>query len=613
MLINNLLKRDDSLFFSVSATSRSPRPGEQHGIHYYFLSPSEFDKLEKQNAFLETVRVYNYKYGTFLNDFNRSDKHVICDMEVEGCRKVAGTFPDRTVKIMLLPPSFEIVLERLKKRKCGNLHERIKGTPNQLEDFDFFDYIVINNQGMDVLIHKIESIILSERLKYHKPLSHIEKLKSDFIDFINKATISTSMVKINQEVHHTYKRLSTIEYDNNEEENNLISNMEEEEDTMSKEKTKIQEERGNNMEKEEEKNIKIKKKKGMEEEIENPCQDEQTCSVETKKTAPSNKKVKIKMVEEETKSSVTTELEEDTDESDEDEEGEESETFNKSFRDGELIGQETLLEEIKKVSREIRNDREGENQGRSNDRREYSDRGQSFSNNRDSRGSNDSRGYAPRERSEGRGREGFRENRSFDRQEGVDPSQQQEGVSVSGFDQRPRSSFSNGARSSFGGGGRSFGGDRPSFGGGGRSFGGDRPSFGGGRSFGDDRAPREGFNSESKPEGSDAPREGGSFERRPSSSFGERRSFGGDRGFSGSRGGFDRPPREEFSRPFRDDANGSNNPNGNEVSMNISGSEAPKRNGFSDRGSFDRPRPERSGFSRGPSNFDRPRRPSNRF
>ena len=69
LLIKNLLKRNGNFIFSVSATTRNPRPGEIHGKHYHFLSHAEFNELESNGEFFETVELYGNKYGTFKKDF----------------------------------------------------------------------------------------------------------------------------------------------------------------------------------------------------------------------------------------------------------------------------------------------------------------------------------------------------------------------------------------------------------------------------------------------------------------------------------------------------------------------------------------------------------------
>jgi hypothetical protein len=81
-------------------------------------------------------------------DFYYDDKYVIFDLDIDGCKKIYGAFPEKTIKIMLLPPNLETILYRLSKRKCQSSSlKRIKETPNQLDNAGFFDYIIINNKG----------------------------------------------------------------------------------------------------------------------------------------------------------------------------------------------------------------------------------------------------------------------------------------------------------------------------------------------------------------------------------------------------------------------------------------------------------------------------------
>ena len=190
LLIKNLMKKDKSLFFSVSATTRTPRPGEIHGKHYYFLSHKEFDELEKNGEFFETVNLYGNKYGTFKKDFEMEDSHVIFDLDLEGCQRIYQAFPHKTIKIMLLPPNLNTVLFRLSQRNCSSSAlKRIKETPSQLENIKFFDYIIINNRGIHYLVDEVLKILEIEKIKYYKPWYHIENLKKEFNEFIENHCI----------------------------------------------------------------------------------------------------------------------------------------------------------------------------------------------------------------------------------------------------------------------------------------------------------------------------------------------------------------------------------------------------------------------------------------
>jgi guanylate kinase len=198
LLIKNLMRRDKNLIFAVSATTRTPRPGEIDGKHYHFLSPEQFKTMEDDGEFFETVEVYGNKYGTLKKYCYYDDKYVIFDLDIEGCKKLYGAFPKKTVKIMLLPPDMNTILYRLSRRKCqSSALKRIKETPEQLDGMDFFDYIIINDEGVDCLINKVLNILWVEKIKFFKPKNHGQLLKKQFEHFIKNHCICENSFNLN--------------------------------------------------------------------------------------------------------------------------------------------------------------------------------------------------------------------------------------------------------------------------------------------------------------------------------------------------------------------------------------------------------------------------------
>jgi guanylate kinase len=120
-IVRHLLKKFDSLAFSVSATTRERRANEVEGKDYYFIPVDKFKSLVAENAFLEWEEVYeNNFYGTLKNEVERLwalGKHVIFDIDVQGAFNLKKEFPTQTLTIFIKPPSPEVLLERFKKRK----------------------------------------------------------------------------------------------------------------------------------------------------------------------------------------------------------------------------------------------------------------------------------------------------------------------------------------------------------------------------------------------------------------------------------------------------------------------------------------------------------------
>jgi guanylate kinase len=147
-----LARHPDRLRLSVSATTRSPRPGERHGVDYYFFSPDEFARRRQAGEFLESCEVFGQGcwYGTLLSEVTPSpndDKWVILDIDVEGAEKVRRQFPD--VPTIFLRPSSDAELERrLRTRGTESeaaVERRLEVARRELARADQYQFQVIND------------------------------------------------------------------------------------------------------------------------------------------------------------------------------------------------------------------------------------------------------------------------------------------------------------------------------------------------------------------------------------------------------------------------------------------------------------------------------------
>ncbi len=165
-----LMKRyPDLAATTVSVTTRAPRPGEVEGVHYYYRTNEEFDKLLAEGKFLETVDKFTHRYGTLLSEVERvlsQGKNVILEIEMIGGANVKKAIPD-AVLIYLLPPSLETLLERLNGRG-SETEEQIKLRNSQVEkEFDQaepYEYFVVNDD-LSVAVENVKKIIDAESLK----------------------------------------------------------------------------------------------------------------------------------------------------------------------------------------------------------------------------------------------------------------------------------------------------------------------------------------------------------------------------------------------------------------------------------------------------------------
>ena len=114
------MKYFDCFEFSISATSRNPREGESDGVDYYFLSPDEFERRVQEEQFLEWEEVYaGTRYGTLKSEIDRiceKEKVVIFDVDVNGGLNIKRYFGDDALAIFVMPPSIEVLEQRLRSR-----------------------------------------------------------------------------------------------------------------------------------------------------------------------------------------------------------------------------------------------------------------------------------------------------------------------------------------------------------------------------------------------------------------------------------------------------------------------------------------------------------------
>lgn len=149
-LAHALIESEPDVVFSVSHTTRAPRPGEVHGRHYYFVSPEEFEAMVARGAFLEHAQVFGNRYGTAREAIERrlrEGKTVILDIDWQGARAVKREMPE-AVSVFILPPSREALLERLTKRGQDApevIARRMSAAVEEMRHCREFDHVVVND------------------------------------------------------------------------------------------------------------------------------------------------------------------------------------------------------------------------------------------------------------------------------------------------------------------------------------------------------------------------------------------------------------------------------------------------------------------------------------
>jgi guanylate kinase len=149
-VVRKLLERDPTLYFSVSAKTRAPRPGEVDGRDYWFISEAEFDRLVAEGAFLEWASMFGHRSGTLAEQVEREravGHDVILEIDVQGARQIRDRVPD-AVLVFLEPPSREELLRRLEHRGTERgeaLNRRLEAVEREMAEEPSFDHRVVND------------------------------------------------------------------------------------------------------------------------------------------------------------------------------------------------------------------------------------------------------------------------------------------------------------------------------------------------------------------------------------------------------------------------------------------------------------------------------------
>lgn len=178
-VVARLLASDPTLYFSVSATTRAPRPGELDGKHYHFLSREQFDRWVDEDAFLEYAEFVGNRYGTpkkFVDDAMMQGRDAILDIEIQGAEQVHQKRPE-VVRIYVAPPSWEELERRLIGRGTEDMEKVQSRLARGKEEFlaaKDFDYFVINDT-VDRAVEEIRAIMLAEHCKPDERIAMISR------------------------------------------------------------------------------------------------------------------------------------------------------------------------------------------------------------------------------------------------------------------------------------------------------------------------------------------------------------------------------------------------------------------------------------------------------
>ena len=169
-VVSKLMGRRGDVCFSVSATTRAPRPGEQDGVNYFFVTRERFEEMVRTGELLEHAEYVGNCYGTpraYVEQRLEAGYNVILDIEVQGARQVMEAAPE-AVLVFLIPPTLAELERRLRARGTES-DEVIRGRLERAKEecrSDFYRYIVINDDA-DTAAKELDAIITAEQCSYN--------------------------------------------------------------------------------------------------------------------------------------------------------------------------------------------------------------------------------------------------------------------------------------------------------------------------------------------------------------------------------------------------------------------------------------------------------------
>jgi len=184
-LVKQLVADVDGLTVSISHTTRSMRPGETHGLDYYFVTAADFQVMQENEAFLEHAQVFDNFYGTARQTVEENLNQgldVILEIDWQGAEQIKKLLPD-SLSIFILPPSTQVLLQRLRNRGQDDeqiIARRMRDAVTEIRHHDEFDYLVVNDV-FALALTELKSIIIANRLTRQRQLPNLRPLLTSLL------------------------------------------------------------------------------------------------------------------------------------------------------------------------------------------------------------------------------------------------------------------------------------------------------------------------------------------------------------------------------------------------------------------------------------------------
>lgn len=178
--VAELLRRRNDYYFSISATTREPRPSEQHGVSYWFVSRERFEEMVRQEELLEHAEYVGNYYGTPaapIDEALEQGRNVLLDIEVKGAMQIRARRPD-AVLIFMVPPSYEELRRRLSNRGDTApelVEKRLQKALEEIQSAPEYDYIVIS-ETVEGVANEMEAILDAEKCEAAKRAQFVKEV-----------------------------------------------------------------------------------------------------------------------------------------------------------------------------------------------------------------------------------------------------------------------------------------------------------------------------------------------------------------------------------------------------------------------------------------------------
>jgi guanylate kinase len=193
-VVEQLVRVVPDLGLSRSYTSRGMREGEKHGVDYNFITRARFEAMVDEDAFLEWADVFGNLYGTCAADAEQElagGRDVVLVIDVQGARQVRKRSADRTIGVFVLPPSFDVLEQRLRGRSKDPedaIRRRLATARDEISAVSEYDYVIVND-ALDACVERLKAIVLAERARPRVMAPVVDRIVSSFVVSAGKESV----------------------------------------------------------------------------------------------------------------------------------------------------------------------------------------------------------------------------------------------------------------------------------------------------------------------------------------------------------------------------------------------------------------------------------------